>query len=296
MCNQLPQMQVLATSPVGILRPILQKNFPSAKISVEVLTQPILTGILRNHPVDQVAGEVHQVLPREMRRKLSHPDVIEFVMDATRALHDQMQPDPTYSHLNRRGIAFADHPLRLTQLMTLCPRLAIDQAREYLPLINEAMLDARIDTPARQAAFLSQLFLESNQLTELFERPSRYTGRYFQKYDGRKSLGNVWPGDGARFKGRGFIHLTGRSNYTRAARALGVPLVEQPELAAEPRVAARIAAWFWSQDGGILNALADQGAIRKISQRVNGGTHGLADRIQYYRQALDVLSGAVEKR
>jgi putative chitinase len=56
---------------------------------------------------------------------------------------------------------------------------------------------------------------------------------YFKKYDGRKDLGNTEPGDGLRFKGRGFVQITGRKNYTNFGKILGIDLVDYPELALE---------------------------------------------------------------
>lgn len=63
---------------------------------------------------------------------------------------------------------------------------------------------------------------------------------YFNKYDGRKDLGNVLPGDGYRYRGRGFVQLTGRRNYTFATSRVGEDLVAKPELALDPAIAAQI--------------------------------------------------------
>ncbi|MEN6384998.1 MAG: glycoside hydrolase family 19 protein, partial [Phycisphaerales bacterium] len=74
---------------------------------------------------------------------------------------------------------------------------------------------------------------------------------YFKRYDPEhnpkkaKILGNVNPGDGEKYKGRGFIQITGRENYRKAGKALNLPLEEKPGLAAKPEVAAKIAVWFW---------------------------------------------------
>lgn len=93
-------------------------------------------------------------------------------------------------------------------------------------------------------------------------------------YGGR--LGNVQPGDGAKFIGRGLTQLTGRANYSAAAQALDLPLLDDPDLAATPAVAALIAGWFWDSRG--LNALADRDDIEGITRKINGGTIGLAER------------------
>jgi predicted chitinase len=111
--------------------------------------------------------------------------------------------------------------------------------------------------------------------TECGFKPIEEIGRpaYFTKYDGRKSLGNTQPGDGARFKGRGFIQLTGRNNYTFYGNALGIDLVNHPEKALEPRVAGMILALYFKCRKVHLAARAQKWeSVRKL---VNGGTNGL---------------------
>ncbi len=138
------------------------------------------------------------------------------------------------------------------------------------PLAEAAMLERAITTQRRARAFLAQVLHESARLVYFEEIASGAA------YEGRRDLGNTQPGDGRRFKGRGPIQLTGRSNYREAGRALGLPLESQPTLAAQHKVGWRIAAWFWSSRG--LNGLADRGAFIAITRRINGGTNGLADR------------------
>lgn len=98
----------------------------------------------------------------------------------------------------------------------------------------------------------------------------------FRKYepgtDTGKRLGNTQVGDGARFKGRGYIQLTGRGNYTAYARKLGVDLVNHPELANDPLVASRIFAAYWVDKG--IHRVADDQNWREVRRLVNGGyTH-----------------------
>jgi putative chitinase len=106
-------------------------------------------------------------------------------------------------------------------------------------------------------------------------------------YEGRRDLGNVFKGDGTRYKGRGLIQLTGRHNYDLASKALGYDLVGNPELAAEFPVALLVPAWYWTQKG--LNRLADRDDIRSITKRVNGGFNGLSDRIKYLNRFKSLL-------
>lgn len=169
------------------------------------------------------------------------------------------------------------------QLRKICPYLSATKAAEVVPHLNRAMAEANINTPLRQAAFIAQVAHESGEFRYSEELASG------QAYEGRRDLGNIYPGDGVRFKGRGYIQLTGRSNYKAAGTALGLDLINHPELAARPENAARIAAWYWTSRG--LNSLADQGPSRfdDITRRINGGLNGKADRDKYYARARTVL-------
>lgn len=95
---------------------------------------------------------------------------------------------------------------------------------------------------------------------------------------GRKNLGNMQPGDGWKFRGRGLKQLTGRDNYRRFSRAwLGdESLLENPDRVGNPDGAVASAIWFWKANG--LNEIADKGSVDAVTKVVNGGTVGLADR------------------
>jgi predicted chitinase len=171
------------------------------------------------------------------------------------------------------------------QLQSIVPTLSAGKAAEVAPHLNRAMAEAGIDSPARKAAFIAQVAHESGGFQYNEEIAS---GR---AYEGRSDLGNTQPGDGERFKGRGYIQLTGRANYAAAGKALGLDLVNNPGLAARPENAARVAAWYWNSRG--LNALADRGDFDGITRRINGGYNGKADRDQYHARAQGVLKDSV---
>lgn len=164
--------------------------------------------------------------------------------------------------------------------------------------LESAMAEFEITTPARQAAFLAQIAHESGSLRYVREIASGAA------YEGRADLGNVEPGDGPFFKGRGLIQITGRANYEKCGQALGLPLLEEPELLEEPVNACRSAAWFWATHG--LNGLADNATERSfytISTRINGRSkrtgivageelrlpNGWEDRLAFYERAKEVL-------
>ncbi|UGQ37958.1 glycoside hydrolase family 19 protein [Janthinobacterium sp. PLB04] len=143
------------------------------------------------------------------------------------------------------------------------------------------MVEFGITTPARQASFLSQVGHESGQLRYVRELASG------QAYEGRVDLGNTQRGDGVRFRGRGFLQVTGRANYAACGKALGLDLLAQPELLEQTVNACRSAGWFWQTRG--LNALADAGDQERVTRRINGGVNGLAERLALYREARKVL-------
>lgn len=103
--------------------------------------------------------------------------------------------------------------------------------------------------------------------------------------------GNEASGDGWRYRGRGDSQLTGLGNYREAERATGLPLVAQPDLAADPKNSAIIAAWFWYSRG--LNAVADKGDIMEITRRINGGTIGFPQREALSRKFLAIMTGGL---
>jgi putative chitinase len=156
-------------------------------------------------------------------------------------------------------------------LLAIMPFAKSRIAAFFSPLVA-AMGEFDINTQARQAAFLAQVGHESGQLRYVRELASGAA------YEGRKDLGNIQPGDGIRFKGRGLIQITGRTNYAACGVALGLDLIARPELLEDPENACRSAGWFWKTHG--LNELADSGDQVRVTKRINGGTNGLADRLE----------------
>lgn len=161
----------------------------------------------------------------------------------------------------------------------------------FLEPLNQALLDADINTPARLAMFLAQVAHESGEL--------RYTEEIASgaAYEYRKDLGNVRSGDGVRFKGRGLLQVTGRDNYAACSRWMSGDenlFLDHPELlGSDPLFAARSAAWFWRTRN--LNAASDRCDVATVSRRINGGSNGMLERIRYYdraRMVLDVGQGS----
>jgi putative chitinase len=136
---------------------------------------------------------------------------------------------------------------------------------------------------------LATIRVETGNFTPLSEYKSKYNtspgGKPFDLYDNRRDLGNQGPPDGSDFRGRGYIQLTGRSNYKEhgAKIGLGNQLVQDPKLANEPLIAARLLASFLKgKEYEIREALA-VGNLKLARRLVNGGSHGLKEFVATYR-------------
>lgn len=137
------------------------------------------------------------------------------------------------------------------------------------------------------AALLAQCSHESGGFRYLSEIWGPSTAQ--QGYEGRKDLGNVQKGDGYRYRGRGFIQLTGRSNYRAASAALGLPLEKNPELVEQPDIAAKTAVYFWRTN--VQSRVSNWDDVTTITKSINGGYNGLDDRKMRYaafKQSMNV--------
>jgi putative chitinase len=124
------------------------------------------------------------------------------------------------------------------------------------------------------AQFLAQAAHETLNFTRMREAgtPEYFTKKYEQHRKTARILGNKVKGDGERYKGRGFIQLTGRDNYTRAGKALGLPLEANPELAAQPDNAAKIAVWYWQNR--VAPKVQDFTNTKAVTKKINpAGKH-----------------------
>ncbi|KOX65607.1 chitinase [Pseudomonas psychrophila] len=171
------------------------------------------------------------------------------------------------------------------QLLQILPN-AGPIAGVFVPVLNAAMVHYQIIGPKRVAAFIAQIGHESGQLKYVKEIWGPTAAQ--AKYEGRKDLGNTVAGDGSKYRGRGLIQITGRANYMACGEGLGLDLIKQPELLEKPQHSCMSAAWFWATKG--LSTLADAGQFDKITQRINGGQNGAADRQALYARALKVLA------
>lgn len=142
-----------------------------------------------------------------------------------------------------------------------------------------------ITTTLRLAHFLSQCAHESGNFKWVVEFASG------KAYEGRKDLGNTEPGDGVKFKGRGYIQLTGRANYTNFSAFCGEDCVTNPDLVAT-KYPMMSAGYFFNKVKlwPICDKGSDVATITAVTRKVNGGTNGLDDRIQYFNKFYKLLN------
>ena len=179
-------------------------------------------------------------------------------------------------------------PLDENFILEVAPRFSgskhADQRRIVDAIANDfspILASYDIDTFLRIAHFMAQVTHECAgfRTTEEFASGAAY--------EGRSDLGNTQPGDGRRYKGRGLMQLTGRSNYRRYGGLLNLPLEDEPHLAAEPLTSLRIACEYWKDRN--INPVADQDDLIAVTRKVNGGLNGLEDRRKYLRRAKTAL-------
>jgi putative chitinase len=166
---------------------------------------------------------------------------------------------------------------KLENLKTHIPDSVIAQIPDTASKFN-------ITNNLRLAHFLAQCAHESGDFKWVVEFA---TGK---AYEGRKDLGNTEPGDGVRFKGRGFIQCTGRVNYTAFSKFIGEDCVANPDLVSTKYPMAS-AAWFF--DKNKLWSICDLGSsddvVTKVTRRVNGGTNGLDSRLERFHKFWALL-------
>jgi putative chitinase len=200
-------------------------------------------------------------------------------------------------------------------------KLMQDRLKGHIPdaviqMIPDTVNKFQINTPLRLAHFLAQCGHESGGfratqenlnysvkgLNVIFKKyfPTEAAAAAYARnpqkiankvYGSRMGNGDEGSGDGYKFRGRGYIQLTGRTNYTAFGKSINEDVVSNPDMVSG-KYALLSAAWFWSNNG--LNKLADGGAtdlvVTSITKKVNGGTNGLADRIKHFKEYYHLLA------
>ena len=199
--------------------------------------------------------------------------------------------------------------------------LKLDKLKGHIPdaviqMIPDTAAKFQINTPLRLAHFLAQCGHESGGfkatqenlnysakgLNGIFKKyfPTLESALPYERkpekiaskvYGGRMGNGPESSGEGYKFRGRGYIQLTGKENYTAFGKAIGEDILSNPDVVAS-KYALLSAAWFFSKNG--LHKMADGGAtdavVTSITKRVNGGTIGLPDRIKHFKEYYSLLA------
>ena len=222
------------------------------------------------------------------------------------------------------GITEAEAPIASVVVSTPIASvggLKLDKLKGHIPDVVIAMIPDtaakfEINTPLRLAHFLAQCGHESGGfkatqenlnysakgLAGIFKKyfPTEAAAAPYARqpqkiaskvYGGRMGNGPESTGEGYKFRGRGYIQLTGKENYTAFGKSIGEDMVANPDMVAST-YALLSAAWFFSKNG--LHKIADEGAsdlvVTKITKRVNGGTIGLPDRIKHFKEYYHLLA------
>lgn len=196
-------------------------------------------------------------------------------------------------------------------VVSLIPDVTVEMAKRMLPFAPHANIESNLPHVMNALAgagladkemilmALSTIHAEAATFAPASEGESRYNtsegGHPFDLYDSRADLGNHGPPDGERFKGRGFIQLTGRSNYAvhGAAVGLGKRLIEEPDLANDPAIAARLLASFLKHHESRIRAALQANDLREARRLVNGGSNGLSAFTAAYRTGLELVPNQI---
>jgi putative chitinase len=197
-------------------------------------------------------------------------------------------------------------------LRQIMPTLPKSKREEYAPMLDVSMAEFGINNERRVAAYLSNLAHESANLTR-WEENLNYSARRLTQvwprrfptieiampfahnpealanktYGGR--MGNNKPGDGWKYRGRAPLQITGKSLYQKAGEALGIDLVNNPDLVVEDKmIGFRVSAWVFAVEKG-GNHLADKLQIKALTKAINGGYNGLNERIDLFNRGLRIL-------
>jgi peptidoglycan L-alanyl-D-glutamate endopeptidase CwlK len=161
------------------------------------------------------------------------------------------------------------------------PQTPVGNIRAHLPAVCSALVEQELVDKPMVLVALATVRAETPEFAPSSEGQSRLNtspgGHPFDLYDYRRDLGHTGDGDGAQFKGRGFIRLTGRANYQRysAALGLGTQLVDNPELANDPVLAAKLLSSFLKGRERVIKEALLEKDLRSARKLVNGGSHGL---------------------
>lgn len=277
-----------------------------------------------NHPPFEnwhLPNQIGIISGQKIERSCSLMGLDSFLFDVPS--EEERRADVTYTwKFTPQTIA----PVTMTanQLRKLFPSLSQRKAQQYIGMLNSTCQQYDIITIYRQAALLSQIGVETAELNHLVEDLDLYDAarllkvfpKYFNaakakaKYNGdpkamaedyahhgekianyvyanRLGNGTVKSGDGFRYRGRGFLQLTGRGRYREVGKLIHIDIEAHPERLEDPATAFHATGEYWKAKK--LNTPADIPDVLNVSFRINGGWNGIRQRVRYYNRALDIL-------
>jgi peptidoglycan L-alanyl-D-glutamate endopeptidase CwlK len=174
------------------------------------------------------------------------------------------------------------------------PQTPLDHIKANLPPVLTALEDARLTSLPIVLAALATIRAEVESFMPISEYLSRFNtspgGKPFDLYDYRRDLGNQGPPDGSKYKGRGFVQLTGRTNYTKYGSTVGVDLIGDPDKANDPTIAGKLLAAFVKAKSSAISAALAAGDFATARRCINGGTNGLERFTEAYQIGARTLS------
>ncbi len=177
------------------------------------------------------------------------------------------------------------------------PSTPLGAIRRHLPFVVEGLRShLLVDKPMLLMA-LATIRAEAECFAPVAEAVSRFNtspdGHPFDLYDRRRDLGNHGPPDGARYRGRGFVQLTGAANYRHYGERLGLPLARDPDAALEPAAAGQLLGAFLAERSRPIKLALLEGDLAAARRLVNGGRHGLGRFTDAWRRGDRLLADAV---
>lgn len=203
-----------------------------------------------------------------------------------------------------RAFGFAETEIApaIAKMLIECkqlPGLGMVEPEVVASILNCPLADVQANLPAILTALAEQKILDKPTLVAAIAtigvetggfRPIKEFGdeAYFTRnYEGRQDLGNLWPGDGCKYCGRGFIQITGRANYKSYGLRLNLPLEDKPDLALDPVVGAKILALYFNECGVFLAARDRR--WKRVRALVNGGYNGLDEFMNFVGRAIAAI-------
>jgi predicted chitinase len=268
-----------------------------ARIEADIKTLNVqIKQALDNH---QEAAELQQQLIAksielgEARAKLSLQDVTVTAAAATIAQSEKSGPVLLTAHADTAAaISSLSGQVDTNLLKSIFGAEAQENIDANIPFLQAALQEFKVSDPRMVAVIIATIATESRDFSSLEE--SEEAGA---RYEGRPSLGNTEPGDGVKYRGRGYIMLTGRANYAAISERLGLGtrLVDSPDDAKSPEVASRIAvAWLVDQQDRILAALSNHD-LQRARKLIGGGATNRLDVFEFaYNTVMEKIVGVAD--